>query len=71
MQWLTKFRSFVCGEDQNVPEDPIEGLNVSKLRFLLNQRDDTINEEGCIHPGPIDGSRLVSLKWDLILDSAY
>lgn len=36
------------------------------MKNILEISDDTINEESDITPGPIDGSKLIKLKWNLL-----
>ncbi|CAD8054281.1 unnamed protein product [Paramecium sonneborni] len=66
--WFQKWRLYVKNEDPIDVEDPIVSLNVSKLRQLLNLNEDSINEEIEINPGPIDSSRLLQIKWNLLPD---
>ncbi|CAK60583.1 unnamed protein product (macronuclear) [Paramecium tetraurelia] len=66
--WFQKWRLYVKNEDPIVIEDPIMGLDVTKLRQLLNLNEDSINEETEVIPGPIDSSRLIQIKWNLLPD---
>ncbi|CAK72695.1 unnamed protein product (macronuclear) [Paramecium tetraurelia] len=66
--WFQKWRQYVRNEDPLVLEDPILGLNVAKLRQILNLNEDSINEEIVVAPGPIDSSRLLQVQWNLLPD---
>ncbi|CAD8132028.1 unnamed protein product [Paramecium pentaurelia] len=66
--WFQKWRLYVKNEDPIMLDDPIMSLNVTKLRQLLNLNEDCINEETDVIPGPIDSSRLLQIKWNLLPD---